>query len=129
MVSENQLKGLRILQKDTSKYLDQFTKLTSESTEAPVKSVSKPAPFSDNADQDFSLRLDHIKDIASLHHWAKDVCSTLVCCMLLYVTPKISMWMFVIILMQQFLLSKGDLTTQPFTLQYILNYITFKRLK
>ena len=54
------------MQEDTNKYLDQLTKLISESTKAPVKGVSKPAWFSGNSDKDFSLWLDHFKAIASL---------------------------------------------------------------
>ena len=76
-VSENQLQGLRTLQEDTNKYLHQLTKLISDSTKSPITGVPKPAPFSGNANDDFSLWLDHFNAIASLHHWSKDDCTKL----------------------------------------------------
>ena len=76
-VSENQLQGLRTRQEDTNKYLNQPTKIISGSTKSPLKGVPKPAPFSGDADEDFSLWLDLLKAILSLHHWSKYDCAKL----------------------------------------------------
>ena len=106
-VSENQLQSLRTLQEDTNKYINQLTKLISDSTKSPVTGVPKPAPFSGHADEDFNLWLDHFKAIVPRYITGHKMIA-LNCYMFFllgqrYVTSKVSMWRSVIILTQQLL--------------------------